>query len=109
MRQVQENGFITLLSYAYKMDQVVTDNILAHDISLDEVFFDQMEETYVNTYSYAIGQVDSDSGPNEVVIFDTGWGDGCYPAYFGYDSGNNICAFVIDCMILWDLEILSRE
>lgn len=30
-----------------------------------------------------------------IPIFASGWGDGCYPCYFGYDSDGNICGVYI--------------
>lgn len=30
-----------------------------------------------------------------IPIFSSGWGDGCYPVYFGYDERDGICAIYI--------------
>lgn len=30
-----------------------------------------------------------------ILIFSSGWGDGYYPTYFGYDENNNICGIYI--------------
>lgn len=32
---------------------------------------------------------------HNIVMFTSGYGDGCYPAYFGIDENNNICALYI--------------
>ncbi len=37
-------------------------------------------------------RVDEESQAN-VIAFSSGWGDGIYPTYFGYDEqGNVVCA-----------------
>lgn len=30
-----------------------------------------------------------------MAIFASGWGDGCYPVYFGYDGQGKICAVYV--------------
>lgn len=30
-----------------------------------------------------------------ITIFSSGWGDGCYPTYFGYDAMGNVCGVYI--------------
>lgn len=103
------SGFGVDSGKAAILDQRVADQLLANDLSLDFIFSRQMEDKYVDTFSYSIGPVVNHSDSNEVIVFDSGWGDGCYPGYFGYDSEDNPCAFVIDCMILWGLKIMSQE
>lgn len=39
-------------------------------------------------------------------IFSSGWGDGYYPAYFGYDANDNVCAVYL-CFI--DIEASYKE
>lgn len=30
-----------------------------------------------------------------LVVFETGWGDGCYPVYFGYNAKREVCAVYV--------------
>ena len=59
----------------------------------DENYFrqliDQMDRTYVPTWSWANVEV---GDRRNVVMFSTGLGDGIYSSYFGYDErGNPVC------------------
>lgn len=53
---------------------------------------DQMETTYKDTRSWYIWS----KGELNVAMFSTGWGDGFYATYIGYDSENNISRLVSD-------------
>ena len=35
-----------------------------------------------------------------IIMFSSGWGDGIYPSFFGYDESGKICALYIDFMSL---------
>jgi hypothetical protein len=39
-------------------------------------------------------------------MFQSGFGDGVYPVYFGYDKNNNICQVVIEFI---DIELAFVE
>ena len=41
-----------------------------------------------------------------IPIFASGWGDGVYPCYFGYDSDGNVCGVYI---LFIDLENRSED
>lgn len=56
-----------------------------------------LEESYAPTYSSA--NVTLPEGGN-VVAFSTGWGDGCYPSYWGFDTAGEVCCLVTDFCIL---------
>ena len=36
----------------------------------------------------------------------SGWGDGCYPVYFGYDAEDNVCAVYVQFI---DMEASYKE
>ncbi len=40
------------------------------------------------------------AGPGNIVAFDSGWGDGTYSAYFGYDRSGAIVSLITDFDIL---------
>ncbi|MFC0776419.1 DUF4241 domain-containing protein [Terrimonas alba] len=60
---------------------------------------DNMEATYKNTRSWLVWEKD---GFN-VAMFSTGWGDGFYASYIGFDSDDKICRLVSDFGLLdWE-------
>ena len=87
------------------MDKSAADEIgakLTDDASYEKVYKEidkQMEETYVDTYSYAIGNM-TDGTQNDFVAFSSGFGDGCYPSYFGFDDMGELCALATDFLAL---------
>lgn len=61
------------------------------DNDLYSILGDEMELTYVDTRSWLNKVVDTTNGAN-LIAFSSGFGDGCYPSYFGYSSdGTRIC------------------
>lgn len=60
------------------------------------VVIDEMEATYKHTRSWLLWERE---GFN-VAMFSTGWGDGLYASYIGYDSENMICRLVTDFGLL---------
>lgn len=56
-----------------------------------------LEESYVPTYSVA--NVPLEAGGN-IVAFSSGWGDGCYPSYWGFDEAGEVCCLVTDFCIV---------
>lgn len=61
----------------------------------DEELFDALMNTYVHTWSWANLVVDAASGAN-VIAFSSGWGDGAYSCYWGYDIEGQRAALVTD-------------
>ena len=56
--------------------------------------------TYKDTRSWLLWKRDEQT----VVMFSTGWGDGCYATYIGYDSKMSICRLVTDFgLINWQI------
>ncbi|WDD35969.1 DUF4241 domain-containing protein (plasmid) [Nostoc sp. UHCC 0926] len=64
-----------------------------------EIFADQLEaaleKNYTHTWDWAILPFDNYTEAN-IVAFKSGWGDGFYASYFGYDANNNIVNVVTD-------------
>lgn len=66
----------------------------------DDLFCDVLEKSYKENPKY---QCESGDWANWTVpgtdcnipIFTSGWGDGVYPCYFGYDEDNAICGIYI--------------
>lgn len=57
---------------------------------------DEMEATYKHTRSWLLWDRDSFN----VAMYSTGWGDGLYATYIGYDNENSICRLVSDFGLL---------
>jgi Protein of unknown function (DUF4241) len=50
-----------------------------------------LDQTYIDTWDWANFCLDESTGLN-IIAFHSGWGEGCYPAYWGYDQqGNPVC------------------
>jgi hypothetical protein len=60
------------------------------------IAIDEMEATYKHTRSWLLW---GKEGFN-VAMFSTGWGDGLYATYIGYDTENSICRLVTDFGLL---------
>lgn len=59
---------------------------------------DALEKSYVDTYSAANVRL-PDSEYN-VAAFSSGWGDGGYPSYWGFDAEGQLCCLMTDFCIL---------
>lgn len=57
-----------------------------------EIIIEEMHKTYKHTWSWLLW----DKNNYNVAMFSSGWGDGLYATYIGYDSNNNICRLVTD-------------
>lgn len=63
---------------------------------------DMLSESYVDTYSTADYHL-----PNtdlNIAVFSAGFGDGCYPSYWGFDKDGNICSLITDFLTLDEAE-----
>ena len=65
----------------------------------DEEFFEALSRTYVPTWSWTNLILDEASGAN-VIAFSSGYGDGSYPSYWGYDLAGQRVALVTDFGVL---------
>ncbi|HEU4453211.1 MAG TPA: DUF4241 domain-containing protein [Longimicrobium sp.] len=59
-----------------------------------------MEKTYVDTWSWLDFVLDPATGAN-VVAFSSGWGDGSYPSFWGFDETGAVACLVTDFGIFW--------
>ena len=58
-----------------------------------------MDANYRHTRSWCNVQPVPEQ-PENLVCFSTGWGDGCYPSFFGYDSAGRVVALLTDCCVV---------
>ena len=61
----------------------------------------EMEKTYKHTRSWLEWKPDP-SGAENVICFSSGYGDGAYPSFFGFDAEGKVTALVTDFLILQD-------
>ena len=70
----------------------------------DDFFYDKLQENVEDkTNPNAVGKFLDFALPdteNNIIIFQSGFGDGYYPAYWGYDTNGNVTALVIDFLLL---------
>jgi len=57
-----------------------------------EIIISELDKTSKDTWSWLLWE----SNNCNVAMYSSGWGDGCYASYIGYDSNNNICRLVTD-------------
>lgn len=69
---------------------------------------EKMSKTYVDTWDWVDECLDGETGAN-VITFKSGWGDGCYASYFGYDEDGNITNLITDFAVLDDQEVFNSE
>jgi hypothetical protein len=58
----------------------------------DKVFTKEMSKHYRNTWQYLVYDFDG----HNLASFSTGYGDGTYATYVGYDAKGNICKLLTD-------------
>lgn len=65
----------------------------------DEELFDALMKTYVHTWSWTDLVLDEVTGAN-LIAFSSGWGDGSYPSFWGYDADGQRVGLVTDFGVL---------
>ncbi len=73
----------------------VLDARYERDEGYDEELIDALEAHHTEAWGYADVALDDDSGLN-VIIFSSGWGDGDYASYWGYDADGAPACLVTD-------------
>lgn len=65
------------------------------DESYDEALIDALEAHHSDSWDFADVALDEDAGLN-VIIFSSGWGDGVFASYWGYDASGAPACLVTD-------------
>lgn len=81
------------------VDKQTADKISELSINLYDKYEDDFDKTYVDTYSYLSASI-TDDGQNEFAAFSSGYGDGCYPSYFGFDEDGKPCVLITDFLVI---------
>ncbi len=58
-----------------------------------------MDATYKHTRSWATLELEPESGLN-LIAFSSGWGDGCYPSYWGLDAQGDAACLLTDFRVI---------
>jgi hypothetical protein len=61
-----------------------------------QILIDEFEATYQNTRSW----LDWKQNGSNAAFFSSGWGDGVYATYVGYDADDKICRLVTDFCVI---------
>lgn len=80
-----------------EVGQIIDDSIYAdtEEEILVYQLLERLEKNQIRTWCWADMCIDEKSQAN-VIAFTSGWGDGVYITYFGYDTENNIVSVVTD-------------
>lgn len=80
------------------MDELTCNEFVALIEPTDDGMLPELEkalsDSYVYTYStanYTLSGTD-----NNLTVFSSGYGDGCYPSYWGYDEKGGLCCLITD-------------
>jgi hypothetical protein len=82
------------------------DEVRADEYSYSNSMLDEMKKNYVHTWDWASFKLDETEG--NLVIFTSGWGDGSYPSYFGFDAKGNVTSLVTDFLFIDDKDVYSE-
>jgi hypothetical protein len=81
------------------MDRDVADRLVAMSASEAAAFSERVVDEFlshaVNTWHWANVRVDTSTGAN-LVGFASGWGDGRYASYWGYDAHDDVVCLMTD-------------
>ncbi len=69
------------------------------DESYDEALIDALEANRAQEWDYANVTLDEATGAN-LILFASGWGDGVYASYWGYDASDAAVCLVTDFSVL---------
>ncbi|WMW80897.1 DUF4241 domain-containing protein [Undibacterium cyanobacteriorum] len=81
--------------------------LLQERMDQDEEYFEQIGEQMDATYKYTrswASVLPSTASKANIVCFSSGWGDGCYPSFFGYSSDGKVVSLVTDFCVLDEAE-----
>jgi hypothetical protein len=60
-----------------------------------DVILEGMDKTYRHTWSW-FDFAPFEGKPENIICFSSGFGDGCYPSFFGWDAEGKVCALITD-------------
>lgn len=78
------------------------------DESYDEALIDALEAHHMDTWDYADVALDEGDGLN-VIMFTSGWGDGVFASYWGYDASGSPACLVTDFALFSAGEMMRND
>lgn len=81
------------------------DEVWGEEYSYSDFMLKEMEKNYVPTWDW--GNFRLEEAVGNLITFSSGWGDGAYPSYFGFDTRGNVTSLVTDFQVTSDAEIHS--
>lgn len=86
------------------MDEITCGELEKLTDASDDYMFDPLddalEESYVPTYDTA--NVCLPDSEHNIVAFSSGFGDGIYPSFWGFDKNGELCSLITDFMVIDD-------
>ena len=82
------------------------DEVWADESSYSDFMIAEMEKNYVHTWDWANFKLDESVG--NLITFKSGFGDGSYPSYFGFDVNGNVTSLVTDFLVVDDKQVYSE-
>lgn len=74
---------------------VTADRQMTADENIAQRWIDEGERKTPPTF-----HLDVDIGPGNIIMFTSGWGDGVYASWFGYDAQGHMAALITDFLVI---------
>lgn len=87
------------------MDEAAATVFLEKEEDYDEELLEKLETNYQDTWSHISEVLDSKTGAN-IVAFSSGWGDGGYASYFGYDEAGKLVHIITDFGVVIEEDVV---
>ncbi len=82
------------------MDEITCDELEKSTDDMFDLLDDALEESYVPTYDTA--NVCLPDSEHNIVAFSSGYGDGSYPTFWGFDKNGELCSLITDFLVVDD-------
>lgn len=83
--------------------EIVNELYFDEELNFHDVLYKKYEKSYVSGWTWI--NYDFEGLPNNNLIsFSSGWGDGGYESYFGFDENNKVTCLITDFRIVKDSE-----
>jgi len=78
--------------------KMLEDEVFENNDTYSSLIVKEMEKSRVPTWAWANLKLDEAEG--NLITFSSGWGDGRYPSYFGFDEQGNVTELITDFRVL---------
>ncbi|HEU4352637.1 MAG TPA: DUF4241 domain-containing protein [Burkholderiales bacterium] len=90
----------------------VAGRLLSQLMDADSSYYDAVDEEMQKTYRPTWSWLDwrpSKGAEENIICFSSGWGDGSYASFFGFDADGRVSALVTDFAVLYGEEAAPRS